>query len=446
MPILPGVAELCVCGIRRDLFVAVAALTLGMSPAPANAQIATEPQPAVEQGRETPKEPSFAFSFDKRPSLRAGKGFRLDMHFKSQVDWHDFPDGTTGSEDVFDLHRARLGVSGRVSRLIEYEFEREVRDAKRPWRDAFVNVRAFRALQVQLGRFKIPFSLDQTTGTTDLDFAYRSFAASYLAPSRDVGAMAHGSLWMNRLKYEAGIFRRGGDNARATEVLTPVSEQTLAARLVAKPWNASRAVPALRRLAFGAAFTSGRVPEGLNSLVAETVPGDRLVDRIDVNGGRQRLGVELQWRPGPFSIQSELMRVRDERRKQGIDNEDLPALVQRGWYISGTWVLTGEQKKDNVEPARPLLHGGIGALEIASRLEALSFGSTTLDATPAPGPRARRILPASNAAWTLGLNWYVNQFIKLQANLIREHRDGNGVVPSTWGRAWSRTVRVQFQL
>ena len=113
-------------------------------------------------------------------------------------------------------------------------------------------------------------------------------------------------------------------------------------------------VPALRDLEVGAAFTAGRVPEGLNSLRAETIPGDTLVDRVYVNGLRRRLGAELLWRPGPLSVQGEVIRVSEERRGQGIDNENLPDAVQRGWYLSGSWLITGEEKKNNVEPAAPI--------------------------------------------------------------------------------------------
>ena len=214
---------------------------------------------------------------------------------------------------------------------VEYQVEREMRDASRPWRDVFANVRPLRAFELQVGRFKVPFGLEQTTGVMDLNFAYRALASSYLTPGRDIGAMAHGRVFRNVLRYEAGVFREGGDNARVADQIGSASQRTTAARIVTRPWTATR-VSSLRNLEVGAAFTAGRVPEGLNSLRAETIPGDRLAERIYVNGLRRRLGAELQWRPGSASVQGEVIRVSEERR-QGIDNENLPDAVQRGWLL-----------------------------------------------------------------------------------------------------------------
>ncbi|MGH9253993.1 MAG: OprO/OprP family phosphate-selective porin [Vicinamibacterales bacterium] len=423
------------------------AVTLWLPAVPAGAQAPSSLQDAGEARPEPKDERQVAFSFDRRPSLRVGRLLRFDLRVKSQAGWRDFPDEAAASSgDVFDLPRARVGVDGRVSRYVEYQVEREMRGAKRPWRDVFANVRPLRALQVQVGRFKMPFSLDQTTSSMDVNFAYRSLAATYLAPSRDVGVMAHGGLFRNGLRYEAGIFREGGDNARVNEGDGSVSQRTMASRLVVRPWNATERLRVLRSLTVGAAVTAGRVPEGLNGLRAETIPGTPLVDRVYVNGLRRRLGAEMLWRPGPVSVQGEVIRVSDQRRGQGIDNEDLPDAVQRGWYVSGTWLITGEEKKDNIDPARPFLQGGFGALEIAGRVEALTFGSGPSNERPSPGPRAHRILERKDAVWTVGMNWYVNRFVRIQADLIREQREEGGAVLPTLGRAWSRTLRVQFQL
>ena len=386
-----------------------------------------------------------AVVFDNNPSLRIGRHVRFDFHVKSQGEWRGSSDSPDSSSDAFDLQRARVGIDGRVSRYVSYQVEREMRDTKDPWRDVFVNVRPLRPVQIRLGRFKIPFSLEQTTGSMDGSFAYRSLAATYLAPSRDVGAMVRGEWRGNRLQYEAGVFREGGENAPANDMVGPVSQRTLAGRIVSRPWTSTR-VPSLRELEVGAAFTAGRVPEGLNSLRVETFAGDRIVDRVYVNGFRRRLGAELLWRPGPASLQAEIIRVSDQRAGQGIDNEDLPDIVLRGWYLSGSWLITGEEKKDTVEPARPLLQGGFGALEIAGRLEALAFGSGSVNEPPSPGPRARRLPDTEVDAWTVGLNWYVNRFVRVQANLIRERQDAQGSTLSSTGGPWSRTLRIQFRM
>lgn len=413
---------------------------------PASAQVVKDGQAAAPPAEEPVRSPDPVFSLRKYPSLRLGP-LRLDVRAKSQAEWNDFADDDRDpGADAFDLRRARLGFEGRMTRYVEYQIERELRSERRPWRDVYVGIRPLRVIRVQAGRFKIPFSLDQTTGVMDGSFVYRSIAASSLAPSRDVGVMAYGAVLGNTVRYEAGVFRGGGDNARLAEEHPDVRPRTAAGRVVVRPWNSARAaLRPLRTLTFGAALTAGRVPEGLNSLRAETVTGDRLADPVYVNGLRRRLGAEVQWRPGPVSVQSEFIRVSDERRHQGIDNEDLPDAQQQGWYVSGTWLITGEGKKDNVAPARPLFQGGFGAFEVAGRLESLTLGGGRMSDVPLPGPRARRIPLSSDTAWTIGFNWYLNEFVKVQLNAIRERRDGEN--PGTAQEpVWSRALRIQFQL
>ncbi len=394
-----------------------------------------------------PDGPRVRLTFDKHPSIHIGNVLTVDVRVKAQTDWRDFPaEPATIPKDVFDLHRARLGLEGTLLTRFDYQIEREFHDTTQPWRDLYVDARVVRNLKIQGGHFKIPFGLDQLTSGMDLDFNYRSLAGTYLAPGRDLGLMAHGKLFNDVVKYQAGVFRQGGANVRASERTETQSARTVAGRLVVRPWNGSRAFRSLRSFAAGIAFTDGLLPEGPNSLRGKTVPGDAFFDHFYVKGRRQRVGAEFQWRPGPMSVQGELMRARDQRQDQGLDNENLPDVVAHGWYLVSTWLVTGERKKDTITPARPFLKGGIGAVEVAGRVERLGSGSHGTAVEPFPSPRAPGILLRTDSVWTAGVNWYVNEFIKLQANLIREQREAGDVVIPGQATRWSRTLGVQFGL
>jgi hypothetical protein len=47
---------------------------------------------------------------------------------------------------------------------------------------------------------------------------------------------------------------------------------------------------------------------------------------------------------------------------------------------------------------------------------------------------------------TLGVNWTLNRFVKLQVNGIREHVEDPERNPVSNGAFWSRVLRLQFVL
>ncbi len=410
--------------VGRIVVVAFAGVVLGVA-VPAGAQV--------------------RLTFDKHPSLQVHKLFTVDLKANTQTDFRDFPQETgTAPKDVFDLHRVRVGIEGTFLTRFDYQVERELHDSTQPWRDVYVDARVLPGLELRGGHFKIPFSLDQQTGSMDLDFNYRSLAGTYLAPGRDVGVMAHGHLLNDVVRYQAGVFRQGGDNARASERTDPQTDRTFAGRLLVKPWDGSKTHRALRTLAAGVAFTDGALPAGPNGLRGKTVPGDSFFEHLYVNGRRQRIGAELQWRPSSFGVQGEVMRARDQRFGQGIEDDNLPDAVARGWYVSSTWLVTGERKNDSVEPARPFLTHGIGAVEIAGRVEQLRLSSDSPRGNGFSSPRSAWIAPRADNVWSAGVNWYLNNYIKLQAHVIREQRTLDGRAIPGQARLWSRILRLQF--
>jgi phosphate-selective porin OprO and OprP len=381
--------------------------------------------------------------FEKRPSIMVGSVLTADIRFKSQLDFRDFPDEPeTQPKPLVDLRRTRLGVQGRLVNAFEYQVEGELNDASQPWRDVYIQTRPFLGVQVRGGNFKIPFSLEQLTSGMDLDFIYRSLAASFLAPGRDVGVALFGRVMNDVLRYQAGVFKRGGDNVRESERTDAQADRTYAGRLVVRPWNTFDNL--FRTFSAGVAFTTGVLPAGPNGIRGQTIPGDTFFQHLFVNGHRRRIGGEFQWRPGPVQLQAEYVETWDQRFGQGIDNQDLPNAYARGWYASGTWLLTGEQKRDSVAPQRRFLRGGIGAVEIGVRRERLAAWSPGANDGSFSSPRAPWVMPRADDVWTGGVNWYWDDYIKLQANVIHERRIEDGRVIPGLGDLWSQTFRVQL--
>jgi phosphate-selective porin OprO/OprP len=383
--------------------------------------------------------------WDPRPSIRFGDAVRIDLRLKIQADFRTFSPEQPVDDGTFHLHRRRAGIEGELFGRVSFQIERELREGG-PWRDVFANVEIGQPLELRAGKFKIPFGLEETTSTTDLDFVYRTLGSDLLAPARSVGAMAHGRFG-RLLEYEAGFFRDDGENARLTEpiFLLPSEElvehhRSFAARVIATPWG--RGGGARPRL--GAAMTTTEVPEGLNSLFGHSMFDSVFAERLYIRGTRTRLGFEGEWDPGPLGFRAEYMRVEEERQRQGLGDVDLSDAVARAWYASASWVLTGEEKAGGVRPRRSLFAGGVGAVEVATRLEGIWFGSATDEGPAFTNPRADHVLSNEALVWTNGVNWYVNRWVRLQGNAVREHFDDPNRTPVPGRQTfWSGILRIQ---
>ena len=354
-----------------------------------------------------------------RPSLRAGDMFRMDFRLKLQGDFRDFSP-EDNPPDTFEMSRRRIGIQGNFLKHFEYEVERELK-RERPWRDVFLNFRYFPDVQIQAGKFKIPFSLDQLTGEVDQDFVYRSRLGELLAPGRDIGVMVHGRVLHRAFGYQGGVFRHDGDNSIFGD--NPGAGRTFAGRVTSMPFRPFAKDSPLAELTLGFATTWGDVPEGLNALRGTSIWDDKFSSDVYVKGRRQRIGVEESWEPGPFSVKSEYVRVSDERRAQGLGDVDLPSLVWHGWYVASAWVVTGEKRAGGVEPRSPLFRGGIGAIEAAGRYDRIEAGSYASGDPPETNPRAVNFVGNGEGIWTFGINWYVDRWVKIQLNGIRETFD-----------------------
>ena len=78
----------------------------------------------------------------------------------------------------------------------------------------------------------------------------------------------------------------------------------------------------------------------------------------------------MAWLIGPASLKFEYHVQRNARNQLGPGGSNLDDVVARGWYVSGTYIITGEDKPFNgpVVPQRPfspfLDHMGPGAWEV----------------------------------------------------------------------------------
>lgn len=368
----------------------------------------------------------------QHPSWTAGEWLRVDFRARVQGDIRRSEAPIRGDEGGgLDIARRRIGVEGRVARVFDYQVEYELRAHE--WRDVYVDYRQFKAVQVRAGLFKVPFGLEENTSATSLDFIYRSRISTRLAPGRDRGATVHGRLLNDVVSYEGGAFQHDGDNAKPSNSTRVFGTRTVAARVVLRPFRNTKSV--LEGLHVGGAITRSDVPLGFPAIRARTVLGASFFDSdVWVRGRRQRTGLEARWRMGRASIQSEYIRLTDQRRGQSVEDTDLSPLVAQGWYVSSTYALTRRRNT-------------FGRIDMAARYESLSFGSASRVSQPSTSARADAVLGNVDRVTTLGASWEINRWAKVQANLIREAigRPSMGPLPER-PTFWSRAVRLQLTL
>jgi len=98
--------------------------------------------------------------------------------------------------------------------------------------------------------------------------------------------------------------------------------------------------------------------------------------------------------------------VQGEYLTADADPKGKPSYSADGYYVQGSWVLTGESRpysKGTIGNVRPV--HDYGAFEVAVR-----YSSVDLNDGPVYGGK--------EDDWTIGANWYLGQHFKLQANYI----------------------------
>lgn len=398
---------------------------------------------------EAQEAPRRGFVWDGRPSIVLGEDIHVDLRARAVFDWRGFDPNL--DEDLYDLNVLRVGLKGDVTRHFDFEIERELEydGSWEDWKDVYLNWDTFDAFSVRGGRFKMPFGFEQNLSRTDLDFIFRTRISTQLTPARDKGVMVYGRFFGRGLTYEAGWFDSDGDLGKLTEPQFPGTGSprlgpTWSGRVTGTPLRPLAGARAWRSLRVGVAYTNGRVPEGLNSLRGETPFGYDYFEPVYVKGRRQRLGFELDWTPRSFGVRSEWIRSREDRIAQGLGDRDLSDVLGSGWYVAGTWIVTGQDKDDSISMRRALIRGGPGAIELAVRYEELGFGSAAKDGPPLRGPRADHILENRDRIWSVGVNWYAMDHVKIVGNAIHEAFEDAERTPLAGHTAfWSGVLRLQ---
>jgi phosphate-selective porin OprO/OprP len=375
----------------------------------------------------------------------ADSNFVVALHGVVQVDSRTFQQNNKvpGNDSIL-LRRARPILSGTVFRDFDFLFVPEFgggtpgasSSATTPSiYDAYVNYRYSPEFQIQAGKFKAPVGLEYLQSDNYTFFNERSIVTD-LVPGRDLGFELHGDIAGGVLSYAAGIFNGVGD-ARNTTSIGFQDNREFDGRLFIQPFRLTSLKP-LQNLGFGVGGSWGDASItntlGLPNTTGGSQPGYftdgqqqffAYYTNVVASHTHWRLSPQASYYYGPFGLIGEYV-ISDQEVRRGGQSADLQ---NTAWEIAGGWVLTGEDTTFNgVTPKHPFdpRNGQWGALQVVGRYADLDIDNAAFPifANPASASEAR--------SWAVGLNWYLNQNIRVNASYSHtSFTGGAGGSPST---------------
>ena len=355
----------------------------------------------------------------------ADTNFTLHLDGAGQLDWHYYGSPNPGAKDTFTLRRLRLIASGSLYKDYDYFVQTDFGSGNSVTatnnsmlQDAWVNIHYWPWLQLQAGKMKVPVGLEIQPAEANLWYVERSYPTE-LVPNRDVGAEFHGNLLHNTLTYYAGAFN-GVPDGGSGDIETGDNDKSLAAKIFATPFT-NTSIAALRNFGLGVGtsygfeagstlpsfatmgrqtFFSYNVGAGTNSKTPNVVEaGDhfRLVPQGFYFWGPAGFYWEYADSAEQFSLNN------GKAHKAWFDN--------KGWDVSASWFLTGEQNGFGTIPT-PLhpfrIDGtGWGAWQLLGRVGQISLDSAAFNKGYAKAGSAQEA-----TTWGVGLEWYPTKNIK----------------------------------
>lgn len=423
-------------------------------------------------------DPHWAFA-NGRPTISTGDGrFSLSIRTRFQVDVASFMQKDNLGANVVGrdlssgavIRRAYLGIEGRSFRDFWYEFRLNFGGTNAEAaelnlaRVAYVGIPNFR---INVGVIQPIFTYGNTVSSGQLTFIERAEAIN-MATDNFGGEDARRGIEMTFQKID---FLHPGDNIVLSGAITGAKtgsatghgpggdEQTQAlGRFAYRLWSDGTSNV---QIGASASRLTHLSPTTANVTLEDRpnirIDGTRLVSTggITSREGSNMWGIDGEFNIDRFFMAGEYMRY--TLRRPGLPNAKFDA-----WYVEGSFVLAGASKvygasamnnevgswgAPRVSAPFSLKGGTWGAWELAARYSNtdLNFNEGVLGApTPAGGVRG-----GESKIWTIGLNWYLNNNVRLTVNdmIVSTDRIRNAGAFEQIGQDMNvLAARLQFQM
>jgi phosphate-selective porin OprO/OprP len=348
--------------------------------------------------------------------LKTDDGTDIGLVLRYQYDVNDFSHDGGKFADAHTNRRKYLGFylkkPGVYDATVYYDFQ------SRQWQDVFARLQSQAVFgadygALRFGQSKTPVSLEGVTTSTQTTFIELALPSQAVYENRRVGVdwAIQRPHWLASLGYYGQNLtgRNRGHTVAARAAWVPIHEPGKVLHL---------GVAASQERPYGLVNTLGAQQPGTASFKSTPEAGLTTVSLISSGTLTQvrhidRLGLEEVWIGGPWSVQAEYLRA------QTSFDVPKPRYDLDGYYVFGSWVLTGESRQyhdgnvSNVIPSHAW-----GAVELAARYSQLNLNDG-------------RVQGGKEHDWTAGANWYLGSHLRLQANYIRafSHRKGLVIDP-----------------
>lgn len=336
--------------------------------------------------------------------------FRINLTGYLQT-WFIAEEPDSQQQTTFRVRRSRLNINGTLFSDFGYFFEADFTGNAR-LEETWASYKRFPEATLILGQHKPRYSMENLTSSRDLDFAERAIIVKALAPDQQLGITLEGRLFDKLLYYGVGIYNGCGridqcpgglDNDNEKEVtarlaVTPIPQLTLAGDVDFRTFN---------KTSKGTATDGGGATVN-NVFNPTTETGFKLAGAgFPISGDRVAVSGDLLLDLYPFLLKGEYHYAWQERNGQGAGGTDLPDLRIQGLYAEVGYWLFGKKPE--------------GLLALA-RYEYVRIGADQLKAGEQP---------STVNAGLLGLNWYINRYVRLRANYlvtdIVPHKNSNHI-------------------
>ena len=353
-------------------------------------------------------------------------GYKLWFDIRAQADGAVFfgaPDYADKIGNGVQIRRARFAVKGQIDEKWYGEFDMDLANGLAELKDAIVRYTGVPNLDLQVGNFKENFSIQRNTTSRYLQFMERPMVCSALTPSRHIGINA--KYAKNWLWFSTGLF---------SQVIAGQEEWTNVAdnnkdfgRNSGYAWTTKLVVRPLYKLDnaslhIGAAYsyrtTTTDMATGEWGTYRASARNSTSINRkkyLDTNNlpgfdHNNLWTVELAGHWGGLRYEAAYIGDNVHFKPDAADPETKNF---NGWYAQAGYLLFGgKQRYDSnggkytkVERAHDW-----GDVELCARYETcnLNFGN---------------VFGGASEAYTLGLNYWVNENVKMQLNYPFNNND-----------------------